>query len=206
MSHLFIHENAAPFPSWQNVFTRHKIISTDEVATDTAFDMVWFKLSLHKEASPQLDWLFRHYGQYKIVILSNIPRFEEAILSLKGGARAYVNAFAGPQTLKQIAEVVNEGGIWLGADLMQALIASTQKVDAENKEAQAKTLNQETLQQKLSRREFEVAKLIALGDSNKVIARKLNIAERTVKAHVSTIFTKLEVNDRLKLALLFTSP
>lgn len=206
MSHLFIHENAAPLPSWQNVFTRHKIISTDEVATDTAFDMVWFKLSLHKEASPQLDWLFRHYGQYKIVILSNIPRFEEAILSLKGGARAYVNAFAGPQTLKQIAEVVNEGGIWLGADLMQALIASTQKVDTENKEAQAKTLNQETLQQKLSRREFEVAKLIALGDSNKVIARKLNIAERTVKAHVSTIFTKLEVNDRLKLALLFTSP
>lgn len=206
MSHLFIHENAAPLPSWQNVFTRHKIISTDEVATDTAFDMVWFKLSLHKEASPQLDWLFRHYGQYKIVILSNIPRFEEAILSLKGGARAYVNAFAGPQTLKQIAEVVNEGGIWLGADLMQALIASTQKVDAENKEAQARTLNQETLQQKLSRREFEVAKLIALGDSNKVIARKLNIAERTVKAHVSTIFTKLEVNDRLKLALLFTSP
>ncbi len=206
MSHLFIHENAAPLPSWQNVFTRHKIISTDEVATDTAFDMVWFKLSLHKEASPQLEWLFRHYGQYKIVILSNIPRFEEAILSLKGGARAYVNAFAGPQTLKQIAEVVNEGGIWLGADLMQALIASTQKVDAENKEAQAKTLNQETLQQKLSRREFEVAKLIALGDSNKVIARKLNIAERTVKAHVSTIFTKLEVNDRLKLALLFTSP
>lgn len=206
MSHLFIHENAAPLPSWQNVFTRHKIISTDEVATDTAFDMVWFKLSLHKEASPQLDWLFRHYGQYKIVILSNIPRFEEAILSLKGGARAYVNAFAGPQTLKQIAEVVNEGGIWLGADLMQALIASTQKVDAENKEAQARTLNQETLQQKLSRREFEVAKLIALGDSNKVIARKLNIAERTVKAHVSTIFTKLEVNDRLKLVLLFTSP
>ncbi len=205
MTHLLIHENAAPFPSWQKVFTRHKIISTDEVDADAAFDMVWFKLSLHKEASSQLDWLFRHYGEYKIVILSNIPRFEEAILSLKGGARAYVNTFAGPQTLKQIVEVVNEGGIWLGADLMQALIASSQKIDVENKETQSSLLNQEALQKKLSRREFEVAKLIAAGSSNKMIARELNIAERTVKAHVSAIFTKLEVKDRLKLALLFTS-
>jgi len=53
---------------------------------------------------------------------------------------------------------------------------------------------------KLSEREIEVAKLIAMGDSNKVIARKLNITERTVKSHVSTIFTKLDVKDRLKLA------
>jgi DNA-binding NarL/FixJ family response regulator len=205
MSHLFIHENAAPFASWQKVFTHHKIISSDEIEADTAFDIVWFKLSLQKDVTPQLDWLFQHYGQYKIVVLSNVPRFEEAIVSLKGGARAYVNAFAGAQTLKQIEEVVNQGGIWLGADLMQALIASSQKSNSAQDEARSKLASHEVLQDKLSAREFEVAKLIAEGDSNKVIARKLNIAERTVKAHVSTIFTKLDVKDRLKLALLFTS-
>ena len=205
MPHLLIAENAAPFPSWQKVFTSHFITSPDKVLDEFAIDIVWFKLSFQKEVTPQLDLLFQHYGQYKIVVLSNIPRFEEAIVSLKGGARAYVNAFAGAQTLKQIEEVVNEGGIWLGADLMQALIASSQKSNSDQDEARSKLASHEVLQDKLSAREFEVAKLIAEGDSNKVIARKLNIAERTVKAHVSTIFTKLDVKDRLKLALLFTS-
>ncbi len=204
MAHLLIHENAAAFPSWQKVFTQHKIISSDEILTVLSFDIVWFKLSFQKETAPQLSWLFQHYGQYKIVILSNIPRFEEAIACLKLGARAYVNAYAGPKTLNQISEVVNEGGIWLGADLMQLLIASSQKTASANDDQNNPSHNVD-LEKKLSRREIEVAKLIALGDSNKVIARKLNITERTVKAHVSHMFTKLEVNDRLKLALLFTT-
>jgi len=203
MFHLFIVENATPFPSWQNVFENHQILSIEDAVPQKAADIVWFKLNFQKEIKPQLTWLFEHYGQYKIVILSNIPRFEEAIDCLKGGARAYVNAFAGPQTLAQIADVVNEGGIWLGADLMQLLIASSQKNSSEN-ESNKNTSNAD-IEKKLSEREIEVAKLIAMGDSNKVIARKLNITERTVKSHVSTIFTKLDVKDRLKLALLFTS-
>jgi DNA-binding NarL/FixJ family response regulator len=205
MPHLLISENATPLPSWQKVFKNHQITSPDKVVDDVAIDIVWFKLSFEKEAAPQLDLLFQRYGQHKIVVLSNIPRFEEAIISLKGGARGYVNAFAGAQTLTQISEVVTEGGIWLGADLMQALIASSQKTDPSQEQSQSKTLDHEILQKKLSTREIEVAKLVAQGDSNKVIARKLNITERTVKAHLSAIFGKLEVNDRLKLALLFTS-
>jgi DNA-binding NarL/FixJ family response regulator len=205
MPHLLISENATPLPSWQKVFKNHQITSPDKVVDDVAIDIVWFKLSFQKELVPQLELLFQHYGQHKIVVLSNIPRFEEAIESLKGGARGYVNAFAGAQTLTQISEVVTEGGIWLGADLMQALIASSQKMDPSQEQSQSKTLDHEILLKKLSTREIEVAKLVAQGDSNKVIARKLNITERTVKAHVSTIFGKLEVNDRLKLALLFSS-
>ena len=205
MPHLLIAENAAPFPSWQKVFTSHQITSPDKVVDDVAIDIVWFKLSFQKEMAPQLDLLFKHYGQHKIVVLSNIPRFEEAIVCLKGGVRAYVNAFAGPQTLTQISEVVTEGGIWLGADLMQALIASSQKSDSGQDQSQSNAEDRETLEKKLSIREIEVAKLVAGGDSNKVIARKLSITERTVKAHISTIFDKLHVSDRLKLALLFTS-
>ena len=204
MFHLLVVENATPFPSWQNVFKDHQILSIDDALPQKSIDIVWFKLNFQKEIKPQLTWLFENYGQYKIVVLSNIPRFEEAIECLKGGARAYVNAFAGPQTLTQIAEVVNEGGIWLGADLMQLLIASSQKIHSENDDKN--NIPHETeLEKKLSTREMEVARLIAKGDSNKVIARKLNITERTVKSHVSAIFTKLDVKDRLKLALLFTS-
>ncbi|MBV5337679.1 MAG: response regulator transcription factor [Deltaproteobacteria bacterium] len=54
---------------------------------------------------------------------------------------------------------------------------------------------------KLTEREREVAVLVAHGECNKEIARELNIAERTVKAHLSTVFEKLDVRDRLQLAI-----
>jgi DNA-binding NarL/FixJ family response regulator len=59
-------------------------------------------------------------------------------------------------------------------------------------------------QAKLSQREIEVTQAIAKGASNKVVARQLDISERTVKAHVTAIFEKLGVTDRLKLVLLVT--
>ncbi|MDP1954677.1 MAG: response regulator [Polaromonas sp.] len=53
----------------------------------------------------------------------------------------------------------------------------------------------------LSAREREVLALIAFGDSNKLIARKLNIAETTVKIHVQHILRKLQLNSRVQAAV-----
>jgi DNA-binding NarL/FixJ family response regulator len=47
--------------------------------------------------------------------------------------------------------------------------------------------------------------LIGGGESNKQIARRLDITERTVKAHLTEIFRKLGITDRLRLALLVTN-
>jgi DNA-binding NarL/FixJ family response regulator len=55
--------------------------------------------------------------------------------------------------------------------------------------------------QALSSREAEVARLAAVGHSNADIAQKLLITERTVRAHLSAVFEKLHVGDRLQLAL-----
>src|SRR5207302_299789 len=49
---------------------------------------------------------------------------------------------------------------------------------------------------KLSPREIEILDLVARGNSNKIIGRKLSISDQTVKNHVSAILRKLEVNDR----------
>jgi two-component system NarL family response regulator len=51
-------------------------------------------------------------------------------------------------------------------------------------------------------REVEVTRLIAQGESNKHIARYLAITERTVKNHLTAIFRKIGVVDRVKLAVL----
>lgn len=53
----------------------------------------------------------------------------------------------------------------------------------------------------LTERESEVLELIRQGQPNKVIARRLDISERTVKAHITNIFTRLGVSDRTQAAL-----
>jgi len=58
----------------------------------------------------------------------------------------------------------------------------------------------------LSAREREVLALIANGDSNKVIARKLDIAETTVKIHVHNILRKLQLSSRVQAAVYATDP
>jgi DNA-binding CsgD family transcriptional regulator len=53
----------------------------------------------------------------------------------------------------------------------------------------------------LTEREAEIAHLVAQGNNNKQIARMLEITERTVKSHLTEVFRKVGVNDRLSLAL-----
>ena len=99
--------------------------------------------------------------------------------------------------LQQIAHVVIDGGIWLGEDLLQFLIASLTQIKTTN------VLPQHTeWRQKVSHREAEVIESVALGATNKAIARQLDISERTVKAHLTNIFEKLGVTGRFNLALL----
>src|SRR5207237_7398875 len=53
----------------------------------------------------------------------------------------------------------------------------------------------------LSARELEVLRLVARGLPNKLIARELAISEKTVKAHLTTVFAQLGVSDRTQAAL-----
>ena len=52
----------------------------------------------------------------------------------------------------------------------------------------------------LTKREYEIAVRVSKGDSNKQVAQSLKITERTVKAHLTEVYRKLGVVDRLKLA------
>ena len=128
-----------------------------------------------------------------IVVLSNVPDDDEGLSVLEAGAVGYTNALAVPEVLQQIAAVVENGGLWVGPNLLQRLISAM----ATN----ATRVNSNQLD-KLSTREKEVAVAVATGASNKEIARQLSISERTVKAHLSAAFERLGVRDRLQLSLL----
>ncbi len=65
----------------------------------------------------------------------------------------------------------------------------------------ARTAGRSRSDQQLSAREEEVLRLVMAGLANKQIARRLDIAERTVKAHLTNIFARIEVTDRTQAAL-----
>lgn len=131
----------------------------------------------------------------KIVVLANTPNQTEALAVLSNGAAGYCHAYSPKKVLTELKTVVTHGGVWLGNDLLKTLIGVTKDLvgSSSSKVEEALAL--------LTKREKETALHAATGLSNKEIARKLDITERTVKAHMSSTLGKLGVKDRLQLAL-----
>lgn len=130
-----------------------------------------------------------------IIAMSDTPSDEEALAAFSANAKGYCNSHATVELLKQVEGVVRHGGMWIGESLLHRLLGAMGQVTLPVR-VPAPALNA------LTDREREVAQGISSGASNKELAHRLGITERTVKAHVGAIFEKLKVRDRLQLALL----
>jgi len=136
----------------------------------------------------------------KLMVMTDEQSDAEALQVMQSGAVGYCHYLAAPEQLREIASVVTQGGLWIGARLMQKLLSVSAKAQ-EGIQNQPEAEIEKRLQQ-LTPRERMVAIEVGKGASNKEIAETLEITERTVKAHISVIFSKLDVRDRVKLALL----
>jgi len=132
-------------------------------------------------------------SQLRLVGCNAMPDDAQAIEALQAGFSGYCHAYADPDMLRQVAQVVGAGELWVGRSLLTRLLGAVNH-------RPAPPMRSETLEL-LSTREREVASLAARAASNKEIANSLDITERTVKAHLTAIFAKLGVTDRLQLAL-----
>lgn len=142
-------------------------------------------------ASNDAQWSQLLHG-LQVLVLSNRPGDEEGRQLLARGASGYGHAQSSTSALAQMLQSLSDGNIWLGRSLLQRLLrdVDARLPEPENHWAQA-----------LSPREQEVARYASLGESNAEIAERMSIGERTVRAHLSAIFEKLQVEDRLMLAL-----
>jgi DNA-binding NarL/FixJ family response regulator len=128
-----------------------------------------------------------------VVVASPSPNDEQGTQALGAGAHGYCHSYAPAAALSQALEVVASGGIWMGRSLVTRLLKlMTER--AQDAHSWDNGL--------LTEREVTVARYAASGQSNAQIAEALGITERTVKAHLSAVFDKLKVADRLQLALL----
>lgn len=135
-------------------------------------------------------WAAQFQGM-KVVVATMQPSDEEGKRVLTAGASGYVHAYSPVEALGTVLQTVNAGGIWMGPTLLARLLRQIdQNMPRQGDWAEG-----------LTQREREVAERAAIGHSNQAIAEALNITERTVRAHLSAVFQKLNVNDRLLLAL-----
>lgn len=195
--HIFLTRRPEPLPGWKTAFPGASVQPYPAPGAHLARPgeaVVWLHIAGEKPDPALLvqEATLAAPG-CSVVILSNVPGDDEGLVVLEAGAAGYTNALAIPEVLHQIAAVVENGGLWVGPSLLQRLIAGMATHSAQINNGQLS---------KLSAREKEVALAVASGASNKEIARRLEISERTVKAHLTAAFERLGVRDRLQLSLL----
>lgn len=133
----------------------------------------------------------------RILLLSDQPDHEEGLAFLKQGIVGYANTYISPERFAEALHVIESGGVWLGQKVIQKLILEAHPT---TKEPGSRDLDKKLAI--LSPMERRVAELVARGLTNFEIAAELGISDRTVKAHLTGIYGKLHVGNRLSLALL----
>jgi DNA-binding NarL/FixJ family response regulator len=194
MRQIFLSIDARQRPGWREAFSDLMTGRLDQVPAGAA--LVWALLPAGQSADALIARLRGSLAGRSLVVLADEPSENEAIAALTAGAAGYCNGHAAPQVLRQVAMAVENGGIWVGQGLMQRLLAATSRL------LPATSDTDSAWRGILTAREQEVALLLAEGASNKEIARRLDITERTVKSHVSAMLEKLHVRDRLQLSLI----
>jgi DNA-binding NarL/FixJ family response regulator len=154
---------------------------------------------LEKPLERQVGEIVNQVGSARVIVLTPVFVEDEEIALLKAGAKGCCRRGVDPDSLQQVLTVTANGGVWVTRSLLPRLVNELRKyVDAHRKPVEAP--GNDVLAE-LTQREREIVRLIVEGASNKEVASSLNISERTVKGHLSNVFQKLGVADRLKLVL-----
>jgi len=130
----------------------------------------------------------------KIIVLTSHTAKEEVINSIKAGASAYCTKDIDPENLAVILNFVLQGAIWFDPNVADFVLE-------EIKNIHNKPIINNSDKYNLTKREIEVLTLVTEGYNNTEIAKKLHLSVNTVKAHVSNIMQKLEVEDRTQAAI-----
>jgi DNA-binding NarL/FixJ family response regulator len=126
----------------------------------------------------------------RVLILTTFERDDYVFEALRAGASGFILKNAPPEDLIEAVRVVAEGNALLAPSVTRRIINEF-----------AQRTPHKDLKDKLSsltEREMEVLRLIAKGKTNAEIAVDLFVGETTVKTHISNLFTKLDLRDRVQ--------
>jgi DNA-binding NarL/FixJ family response regulator len=158
----------------------------------------------------------------RVLILTGLSDIETHYAAVSQGAMGIVRKIEGPETLVNAIRKVLAGEVWLNGELMAKFLSDFRQARAN---ASMESPGEESLRTsapptigwrlpassrdkyedvkiaRLTDREREVVELVGQGMRNQQIADKLCISVITVRHHLTSIFSKLEVGDRFELAI-----
>jgi two-component system NarL family response regulator len=130
-----------------------------------------------------------------IVVLTIHHDDDHLFAAIKAGASGYVLKDAPPEQTVEAIRAAARGEGFIGPSLVGRVLEEFARV------ARLRAASKEVFAE-LTRREMEILELLGKGLRNKNIADRLFLSEKTVKNHISSIFVKLQVNDRTQAALI----
>lgn len=134
-----------------------------------------------------LRYMKSDFPDVKALMFSAQPENVYGFNSIKAGASGYISKNENVITISEAVAKVHNGGIHLSNELTQELAFGTRN----NRDGR--------FFKKLSTRETEVLKLLAIGKKNKEVARELNINEKTVSTYKARLMKKLKVDNMVDL-------
>lgn len=168
---------------------------------DSKLDVEAIILDSRLANSESLKAIQAESADIPVLLVGSEQSDSSQLQAILNGVSGYIDITEPDTLLQKAINHILQGDIWINRHLVPKLIRTLIDTRKDPEPVTEKTNNADLLSS-LSSREMEVAQMISSGENNKRIASTLNISERTVKAHLTSIFKKVNVPDRLHLALL----
>jgi DNA-binding NarL/FixJ family response regulator len=159
-------------------------------------DVVLMDIRMPGMDGVEATWRLRErWPQARIIILTTFDDDEYVFEGLRAGALGYLLKDVSGQELAEAVRTVAAGGALIEPSVARKVLAEFARL------APPARPPEEGLPEPLSERERDVLRLLASGLSNREIAKRLSLAEGTVKNYVTSILQKLGVRDRTQAAV-----
>ncbi|WP_050628945.1 LuxR C-terminal-related transcriptional regulator [Bradyrhizobium viridifuturi] len=153
----------------------------------------------------QIESFTRRHADGRVAVVADQYRVSDLAAALRAGATGYfIDVMNCDAFIKSIELVMMGGTVFPPAFLTSALDAEERDADdapVPHDDDPAAAEANDRLARQLSPREISILQCLIEGDSNKCIARKINIAEATVKVHIKAILRKIRVQNRTQAAI-----
>lgn len=136
------------------------------------------------------------FREAPIVIMSECEKAEEVVAAFKSGVRGFIPMSIAPLVAVEAFEFIMTGGTFFPPAVLVDREQSKSRISV-HKDSAARELG-------LTVRQQQVLERLRCGDTNKLIARQLNLRVSTVKVHVRHIMRKIGAANRTQVALFFT--
>ncbi len=161
------------------------------IAENLAPDVMLLDISMPGSGLEAVPLILQIAPSQKIVMLTVSEAGDDVKAALQGGAKGYVLKGIGSRALADVIRAVASGESYVAPTLSAKLLSSSAPAP----------VSKFDLIRDLTTREREVLNLVASGLSNKQVARKLNLHEKTIKHHMTQIMAKLDVANRTEAAM-----